>query len=366
MKFTVDQTSFSDALRTVQGIVPANPTIQILSNAMLSAEDGLLTVYTTNVDVSIRSTIAAKIDEPGSTTLPVKHLTPIVSELGGGAIDVSVDANDTADIRSGASFFKIIGLTSKDFPKFEEPDTKACFTIGADVFREMLRKTSYAVSEDESRRIINGVLLSFKDGKLTIVATDSRRLALVEREVEFPPEIETEFVLPSRSVAELMRLLKDDGELKIYAAGGKKAVFQYGDTFLSTKLIEGTFPNYRQVIPQNFAERVEVVCGELLAAVRRVAMVAGKDKSIPTKLTFSGNELVVSMQSPDVGEAREVVAVKYGGKELSYAFNPEFVMAPLRNLDEGASVYIELSSGHGPATFKCDLPFLYVLMPLRV
>jgi DNA polymerase-3 subunit beta len=163
-----------------------------------------------------------------------------------------------------------------------------------------------------------------------------------------------------------MRLLKDDGELKIYAAGGKKAVFQYGDTFLSTKLIEGTFPNYRQVIPQNFAERVEVVCGELLAAVRRVAMVSGDDRTIPAKLTFSGNELIVTMQSPDVGEAREVVAVKYGGKELTYSFNPEFVMALLRNLDETAPVYIELSAGHGPATFKCDLPFLYVLMPLLV
>lgn len=198
MKFTVEKSAFVEALASVQSVVPSRSTLQILSNAMLKAEDGAVVLSTTNLDVSIRCSIAAKVDEPGATTLPVKRLSGIVRELRDGAIEISVDSGDTATIQSGASFFKIVGLSVRDFPPIPEPESKVCFTLGADVFREMLRKTSYAVSEDESRRIITGVLLAFKDGKLTTVATDGRRLALVEHEVEFPPEIETELVLPAK------------------------------------------------------------------------------------------------------------------------------------------------------------------------
>ena len=363
MKFTVEKSSFLEALLSVQNVVPARSTLQILSNALFKAEDGVLSVCTTNLDVGIRCMVPAKIDEAGATTLPIKRLVGIVRELGDGAIDVEVDDNDTAKLRSGSSFFRIVGLAVRDFPPLPQPESKVCFTLPSEVFREMLRKTSYAVSEDESRRIITGVLLSFKDAKLTVVATDGRRLALVEHEVEFPPEIENELVLPARTVAELQRLLKDEGDVRIFVQG-KQAIFQYGDTILATKLIEGTFPNYRQVIPPTFDERVEVAREDILAALRRVSVIASDDRSVPTELTFSGGELVVTMQNPEVGEARETVPIKYGGKEMKFTFNPEYVMAPLRNVETDA-IFIELSDGHGPATFKCDLPFLYVLMPLR-
>lgn len=364
MKFTVEKAAFIDALASVQSVVPARSTLQILSNAKLKAEDGVIVISTTNLDVGIRCSVAAKVDEPGETTLPVKRLVGIVRELGGSAVEVSVDSNDTASIQCGASFFKIVGLSVRDFPTLPEPDGKVNFTLGAAVFREMLRKTSYAVSSDESRRVITGVLLAFKNAKLTTVATDGRRLALAEHEVEFPPEIETEMVLPIKSVSELTRLLKDDGDVKIFAQKGL-AIFEYGDVVLSTKLIDGAFPDYRQVIPKSFEERVELAREDLLSALRRVTVISADDKTVSTKFVFSGSELVITMENPDVGEAREVVPIKYEGKELAFTFNPEYVMDPLRNIDTPA-VYIEFSGGHGPATFKCDIPFLYVLMPLRV
>lgn len=362
MKFTVEKSSFLDALLSVQSVVPSRSALQILSNVMIEAEDGMLIISTTSLDVSIRCSVMAKVDEPGKTTLPVKRLVGIVRELSEGAVDVSVDSGDVATLQSGAAFFKIVGMSVRDFPAIATPEGTVCFTISGSVFREMLRKTSYAVSEDESRHVITGLLLSFKDGKLTIVATDGRRLAMVEQELEFPPEIETDMILPSKTVNELSRLLKEDGDLKIFAQK-TQAIFQYGGTTLVTKLIDGTFPNYRQVIPSSFDERIEVRREDLLYAIRRVSVISD-DKTVSTNFAFSNGELVITMQN-DGGESREAVPIKYAGKDLAFTFNPEYVMAPLRNIETDL-VYIELSGGHGPATFKCDIPFLYVLMPLRV
>ncbi len=363
MKFIVEKNGFLEALTTVQNVVPARATVQVLSNALIRAQEGQLTISTTNLEISIRCVVTAKVDEQGETTLPIKRLVGIIRSLGADTIEISVDDGDVATIRSGKSFFKVLGMPSRDFPPFPVPETQICFTIGAAVFREMLRKTSYAVSTDESRRVITGVLLSFKDGKLTVVATDSRRLALVEKEVEFPPEIETELVVPSKTVAELMRLVKDDGEIKIFSQKGQ-VICQYGDTILSSKLIDGAFPNYRQVIPRSFEERLEIPREELLTAIRRISEIAADDKSVPTLLTFSSGELIISMQNPEVGEARETLAINYAGKETALNFNPEYIMDPIRNIDS-EKVTIELSGGHGPVAVKCDIPFLYILMPLR-
>lgn len=363
MKFTVEKSSFLEALSSVSSAVPARNALQILSNAMFDAKDGVLTISTTNLDLSIRRTIAAKVDEAGATTLPVKRVIGIVRELGDSAIEISVDDKDCASLKSGSSFFKIVGISDADFPKFQQPEGKTTFTLGSAVFREMLRKTSYAASEDESRHIITGILLSFRDGKITVVATDGRRLALVEQELEIPVEMETDVVLPAKAVAEIMRILKDEGDVNI-AVDAKMAMFQYGETTLTTKLIEGAFPNYRQVIPQNFVERVEVAREDILSAMRRVSVISSDDRTVPARLAFSGAELTISMENPEVGESRETVAIKYGGKDLVFDFNPEYVMAPLRNVDTDA-IYIEFASERGPATFKCDLPFLYVLMPVR-
>ena len=227
----------------------------------------------------------------------------------------------------------------------------------------MLRKTSYAISQDETRRVLNGVLMAFKDNKLTMVATDGRRLALVEQEIEFPPEAEAELILPNKAVTELMRLLSNEGDLKVYAQTNQ-AVFEIGTTMMSSKLIDGVYPNYRQVIPGACDERVVIEREALLSALRRVSVVT-TDKSNATRLTFSANQLTISINTPDVGEGRDTLPVKYAGKEISIIFNPEYVMDPLKNIDDD-EVYLEMNDGHSPALLKCNVPFLYVLMPLRI
>lgn len=363
MRFSVKRSSLLEGLQKVQNVVAVRSTLQILSNALLKAEDGRLWLTTTDLDISVRCSVEAEVTEPGATTLPLRRLLGITRELSEGRVEISVNDEDQAELESGSSFFRILGLSMREFPPIPAPEGRFCYTLDQGVFREMLRKTSYAASADETRQVLNGVLMAFADGKLTMVATDGRRLALVEHEVEFPPEGEAEMVLPSKAVNELMHILGDEGTLKIYAQKNQ-IVFEFGGTMMSSKLIEGVYPNYRQVIPPGCQDRVVIERETLLTALRRVSLM-NTEKSNSTKLTFADNQLTIVSNTPDVGEAREKIPIKYSGKEMSVIFNPEYVMDPLRNLDDD-EVFIEMSDGHSPALLKCNVPFLYVLMPLRV
>ena len=363
MKFSIIRSKFLEGLQTVQNVVSAKGSLQILSNALIQVEDGRLCVTTTDLDISERCFAECEVDQPGSTTLPIRRLASIIRELDEGKILVEVNEEDVATVQCASSFFKIIGLPTRDFPPIPAAEGKFCYRIDQGKFREMLRKTCYAASQDETRRVLNGVLLAFKDSKLTMVATDGRRLALVEQEIEFPPEAETEMILPTKAVSELMRILGNEGDLKIYAQKNQ-VIFALGTTMLSSKLIDGVYPNYRQVIPGTCDEHVTIERELLLSALRRVSVVT-TDKSNATRLTFSANQLTISTNTPDVGEGRDTLPVKYAGKEISIIFNPEYVMDPLKNITDD-EIFIELNDGHSPALLKCSIPFLYVLMPLRI
>ncbi|OQC33249.1 MAG: DNA polymerase III subunit beta [Verrucomicrobia bacterium ADurb.Bin070] len=363
MKFSIVRSKFLDGLQRIQNVVSGKGTLQILQNAMIQAEDNRLCMTTTDLDISERCYVECEIEEAGSTTLPIRRLTSIIRELDEGKIMIEVNEDDVATVQAGSSYFKIIGMSVRDFPPVPATEGKFCYRVDQGVLREMLRKTSYAISQDETRRVLNGVLMAFKDNKLTMVATDGRRLALVEHEIEFPPEAEAELILPNKAVSELMRLLGNEGDLKVYAQKNQ-AVFEIGTTMVSSKLIDGVYPNYRQVIPGACDERVVIEREALLSALRRVSVVT-TDKSNAMRLTFSANQLTISINTPDVGEGRDTVPVKYAGKEISIIFNPEYVMDPLKNIDDD-EVFLEMNDGHSPALLKCNVPFLYVLMPLRI
>jgi DNA polymerase III subunit beta len=363
MKFTVLRSTFLEGLMTVQNVVSSKGTLQILSNALVQVDNNQMIITTTDLDISMRCVLPCEVEKPGSTTFPIRRVVSMMKELNDGNVTVQVEDDDEAKFQSGSSFFRIIGLPTRDFPPIPNAEGKFCYRIDQGVLKEMLRKTSYAASLDESRRVLNGVLMAFKSNKLTMVATDGRRLALVDHEVEFPEQAETEMILPTKAVNELMRVLLNEGEVKIYAQKNQ-VVFEIGTTIMSSKLVDGVYPNYRQVIPGGCDERVTLEREELLRAVRRVSVMA-TDKSNAVRLTFSANQLTINITSQEVGEGRETIPVKYTGKEISIVFNPEYVMDPLRNMDDD-EVYFELSDGHSPALLKCSVPFLYVLMPLRL
>ena len=363
MRFTIARSKFLDALQKVQNVVGSRSTIQILSNALIRSDGDKLSLTATDLDISIRSEVEARVSEQGSSTIPVRRFAGIVRELPEGDIEVDIDSDDMATIQCGTSYFKIIGLPESDFPPIPAPEETSGYRLSAAALREMLRKTSYAVSTDETRRVLTGILFSFKEGKLTVVATDGRRLAMADQEVEYPPEEETEFILPSKSAAELMHILDEEGDVKILAQNSQ-VTFECAASSMSTKLIDSTYPNYRQVIPSGCDERVVIVREELITAIRRVSHMK-TEKSISARLTFADNLLTILWQNVEVGEARETVPIKYSGKEINITFNPDYIIEPLRNLTTD-EVYLEMSSSHSPALIKCEEPFLYVLMPLRV
>ena len=362
MKFQIDKDVFQEALNQVQHVVSTRTTLPILSNVLIEADELGLQLSTTDLDVTITKRIAANITETGATTLPVRRLASIVRELPTSEITFE-ESDDAATVRSGPSFFKMLGLPAGEFPAIGEFGEAKDFTIDQKLLKEALRKTSYAISTDETRYVLNGVNCLIGEGMLTLVATDGRRLAMVEQDLEFPAGNETAVIIPTKAVNELQRLLDDSGELKV-ALTDSQAGFELNDSNLITKLIEGNYPNFRQVIPGNANHRVTVDRETLHSAVKRVSLLAN-EKTNSIKFTFEDHRLAISSNSPEIGEAEEVIDVRYDGPKIVVAFNPEFVMAPLRNLDQD-EVFIDLIDESSPGVIKIDEPFLYVIMPMRV
>ncbi len=363
MKLTVSKEKLVDGLQAVQNVVSSRVTLPILSNTLIRAEGGLLTFVTTDLDVAIQSSVEVEVERDGATTLPAKRLFNIVRELPSTEIEVDIDSKNLASLKCGLSKFKINGLDEAEFPPMPSFDDASHFTLEQKVLKDALKKTSYAISTDEARYVLNGILASFKDEQLTMVATDGRRLALINLDLEFPKSQETEVIIPTKAVNELQRLLGDDGEVRV-SIGENQAAFDFGHTKLITKLVEGNYPNYRQVIPEETKERIELERESFLNAVRRVSLLAS-EKSNSVKLVIGKNNIDIMANTPEIGEAVESVPVNHSGREFTIAFNPEFLMAPLRNLPVD-QVFLELSDEMSPGVIKINTPFLYVLMPMRI
>src|SRR6059036_3902341 len=363
MKFSATKEKLLEGLQQVQNVVSTRTTLPILSNVLLQAKEGAVHLTTTDLDVGVRGSFEASVDKAGATTLPARRLFTIIRELPSSEIQVDVNGKNATSIRSGQSFFKILGLPEEEFPPLPKFEDAKVVTIRQKDLRDGLRKTSYAISTDETRYVLNGVLFSFKDNKLTLVATDGRRLAMLDIDLEFPRSHEADIIVPTKAIIELQRLLTDDGDVKVSMGGGQIA-FDLNKTLLVSKLIEGNYPNYRQVIPAEAKERIKLEREMFLNSLRRVSLLAS-DKSNSIKLKFSKNNIDITANTPEVGEARESLPVAYKGRDFSIAFNPEFLMAPLRNLAED-EVFFDLMDEMSPGVLKIQTPFLYVLMPMRV
>ncbi|HEY5035853.1 MAG TPA: DNA polymerase III subunit beta [Chthoniobacterales bacterium] len=363
MKFSVTKEKLLECLQQVQNVVSTRTTLPILSNVLLQASGNEVRLTTTDLDVGVRGSFEAQVEKEGATTLPARRLFTIIRELPASEISFEVDGKNAASIRSGQSFFKILGLPEEEFPPLPKFDDSKVVTIRQKDLRDGLKKTSYAISTDETRYVLNGVLFSFKDNKLTLVATDGRRLAMLDIDLEFPRSHEADIIVPTKAVAELQRLLTDDGDVRVSLTSGQIA-FDLNNTLLVSKLIEGNYPNYKQVIPGEMKERVTLERETFLNSLKRVSLLAS-DKSNSIKLNFAKNNIDITANTPEVGEAKESLPVSYKGREFSIAFNPEFLMAPLRNLVED-EVFLDLIDEMSPGVIKIQSPFLYVLMPMRI
>lgn len=369
MKLTIAKDQLLTGLQAVQNVVGSRTTLPILSNVLLRAAASRLEFTATDLDVTIACSVPANVEKEGAVTLPVKKLFGLARELAAAEVEIEVDEKSVASIRSGASFFKINGMPAEEFPPPPTFKQSRAVTVPQEKLKAMLRRTSFAVSTDESRYVLNGIFFSLKEHKLTLVATDGRRLAMSDEEVDIPAESQGEFIVPTKAINELNRLL---------TAGNVELMFsdnQVGFTlqpsvegglgvYVVSKLVDGNYPNYRQVIPQGVQERVSLPREEFLQCLRR-AEIMTSEKQNSVKLSFGKNQLSITANTPEVGEAREVLSINYKGRDLSIAFNPAYMMDPLRALDND-EVFFELIDELSPGVIKCSEPFLYVIMPMRM
>jgi DNA polymerase-3 subunit beta len=373
MKFKINRDHFANGLAQVLNVVGSKATMPILSNVLIEAEKDQVSLTTTNLDLGIRCKIKADVKETGSVTLPVKRLATIVRELPN--VDVTFDAspNHQVKLASGGSNFRIMGIGREEFPPLPEFGDEKAYSLEQAELATMLKSVAYAQSTDETRYILNGVYFNFKDGKLSLVATDGRRLALASKEMEVPAASAGAIILPAKTVGELLRLLDKGAKVKINF-NDRRASFQIAtdkDTsglvdsvYLYSKVVEGNYPNYQQVIPKETHQRIKLERELFSQCIHRAALVCS-EKSNSVKIKLTSNLLEITAQSPDFGEAHESMAIGYSGPELQVAFNPAFVMDPLRALTKD-EVFFELKDEVSPGVFKTLDNFICVIMPVRL
>ena len=373
MKFKINRDHFSNGLAQVLNVVGSKATMPILSNVLIEADKDHISLATTNLDLGIRCKIKAEVKEAGAITLPVKRLATIVRELPNIDVTVETTPNHQAKVTSGGSIFKIMGMGKEEFPPMPEFADEKSVALEQEELVTMLKSVSYAQSSDETRYILNGVYFNFRDDKLTLVATDGRRLALTSKELT-APEGTGSIILPAKTVSELVRLL-DKGTKVRLALSEKRSAFQIGtdkvgdnglidNIYLFSKVVDGNYPNFNQVVPKETHQRIKLERELFLQCIHRAALVTS-EKSNSVKLKLSANLLEISASSPDFGESHESMAIEYSGPELQVAFNPQFMMDPLRALNKD-QIFFELKDEMSPGVFKTLENFLCVIMPVRL
>lgn len=362
MKFRILKEILMNSVLTVQNVISSKTTLPILSNILLETQKDSIKLTATDLDIGISSVVPAEIEEGGAITIPAKRFADIVKELPDRDITISTMKNNFLTIRCEKILFKIMGLPKEDFPKSPEFKDTPQIVLEQKSLKEMLTLTNFSMSHDETRYVLNGTLFLFKERTLTLVATDGRRLALIKKEFPNIENINKEFIVPFKAILELNRALKEEENLKASLASNQ-ILFELNGTSIISRLIEGEFPNYEQVIPKEAKEKIKINREDFLQAAKRTSLFTTQD-SQSIKLEVFKNKMVVSKNSPNIGEAHEEVGIDYKGSELVVGFNPVYLIEALKalSLDE---IEFELVSGDKPGVIRTK-EYLYLVLPMQL
>ena len=363
MKIKLPKNKLLIGIQRVSNVITPKNTLPILSNILLETTGSGIRLIGTDLEIGISYTTDAEILEKGGITIPAKKIGDIVKELPEEEITVSSQKNNTIIITSQRSFFKILGLPKEDFPDLPKIKSEHSVTIKQKLLKTMLLMTSFAISYDETRYVLNGTLFSLGGNQLKLVTTDGRRLSLIQKKLENPNKIKKEVIIPVKATAELSRVLKEGGDVKIFFSQNQ-IVFELNNTTIISRLIEGQFPNYEQVIPREAGQKITLQRERFLGAVKRAGLLAPvSSRSI--KLELFKNRILASSQAPDIGEAREELDVSYDGREMVVGFNSNYLVDVLKNMDH-EEIVLELTNAQGPGVMRAGEDYLYVLMPMQL
>jgi len=371
MKVTIERNSLLKTLGHVQSVVERRNTIPILSNVMMEADGDSISMTATDLDIAVVEKSRANISQPGSTTVPAQTLFDIVRKLPDGSeVDLSLEENDRLVVKAGRSRFTLTCLDKEDFPLMSEGDMPHRFDIAASELKRLIDKARFAISTEETRYYLNGIYLhvaNTEDGaRLRAVATDGHRLAQVEQDVPDGASGMPGIIIPRKTVAEVRKLIDElDGTVSV-ALSDTKICFVFGGATITSKLIDGTFPDYSRVIPQGNDKMLEMDCRIFAEAVDRVSTISS-DKTRSVKLALGEDVLTLSVNSPDSGTATEELSAAYSADVFEIGFNSRYLLDILAQI-EGDTVQVMLADPSSPTIVRdmLDEGALYVLMPMRV
>jgi len=367
VKISLERDALFAQLQTVSRVASTRSAIQALSGVQLSAQSSGCELRATDMDVGLRVPLEAEVAREGTVVLPARLILDVVRSLPADHISIEArSAEQDVEVVAGNATFHIRTLRGDDFPPFPEPDPDSSVELPADAFVSTALKVAGSASRDETRPVLTGILVSASDRELRMVATDSYRLSVKETTLETPLTSGFEVNVPARALQELARLVSHDQDVPLSVSVRQNQVlFTLGRVVLSSRLIDGQFPNYRQLLPETFEHELRLAGPELTEVVRRISLLA--QKNAPLRLAFAEGELTVSAQTPDVGEARESMPVAFTGEPLEIGFNPEFLRAGLEAIDEG-DVLLKLISPLRPGLIESgdESRFRYLIMPIRL
>jgi DNA polymerase-3 subunit beta len=367
VKISLERDRLLAQLQTVSRVASTRSAIQALSGVQLAVNSSGGELRATDMDVGLRVPLELEVIREGIVVLPARLLLDVVRSLPAASVTLELrSAEQDVELVSGNATFHIRTLRAEDFPPFPEPESDSTVELPADAFVSTALKVAGSASRDETRPVLTGILVSASERELRMVATDSYRLSVKETTLEAPLSSAFEVNVPARALQELGRLVthNEDERLQV-SVRQNQVLFTLGKVILSSRLIDGQFPNYRQLLPESFEHELRLGGPEFTDVVRRISLLA--QKNAPLRLSFAAGELTVSAQTPDVGEARESMPVAFQGEALEIGFNPEFLRAGLEAIDTG-DVLLKLISPLRPGLIEAgdESGFRYLIMPIRL
>jgi DNA polymerase-3 subunit beta len=366
MEFRIQKSEFLRGLRLAQGIADRKSTMPILANVLLRTDGkSKLLVGATDLNVSVSAELAVKVDKEGGLTVGAKPLHEIVSNLPGEDVVFRRADNHWAEIRAGKVEYKLVGMPDRDFPKIPDHREVTYAKADAQTLREMIDKTLFSVSHDETRFHLNGVLFECDGARARMVSTDGHRLSKIERTLTGGPTLAAGVIIPKKGLTEIKRTLEGASAAVDLAIQGHTLFLRAGDIALAVKLIESQFPPYQQVIPASNDRVVTVDRAALLEALKRASLMSSDTRGV--KLSFDAGVMRVASDNPELGEAREELDVGYAGGPVSIGFNPKYFTELLAQMTS-TELRIELSGELDPAVVRPadSADYLGVVMPMRI
>lgn len=365
MRICVQKDNLVKGVQTVQSAVSTRASLPILSNILIEAQKEGLLLTATDLDVAISCFVPAESVESGSITVPAKRFADVIKELPSeNEVRLFTDKSSTVRIESGKTYFKIPGLPKDDYPQIPQFESgKNSASIPQLVLAQMIKMTSFAMSRDEARYVLNGTLFVFQNNTLRLVATDGRRLAMIEREIQNKIEGLKKIIIPTKTIQELSKNLGEGGEVTVNFKENQ-VQFKIGNTAITTRLIDGEYPNYEQVIPKKTKEQLVIDTKDFLSATKRASIFTNAE-SQSIKINLSKNRMMITKNTPEIGEAYEEIPAEYEGGDFIIGFNPSYLIDVLKNIHQD-KIKFELIDPEKPGMIRTEDQYTYIILPMQL